>query len=82
MEEKFAVPAIDSAVPGVEVPTPSRPLLSIVRALIDDVAKVEGEAVATYKELPMLLNVHLSDVNEASPRASWGPVEEATCRAH
>ncbi len=63
--------------PGVDVPTPTNPFVSIVSAVMEDVANVLGLAVATYKLPLMLLNVHGFEVSEPSARASCGPVDDA-----
>ncbi len=62
------------------MPTPTLPFRLMERAVIEDVAKVEGDAVATYKLPLMLLNVHGFEVKEVSESASCGPVDEARCK--
>ena len=42
---KFAEPPIENLLPGVEVPTPTLPFVSMVSAGVDEVAKVDGEDV-------------------------------------
>ena len=42
---KFADPCTEKREPGVEVPTPTRPLLEITSAGVEEVANDEGEEV-------------------------------------
>ena len=44
---KFTTPFTENMEPGVDVPTPTFPLVSIVRAGVVDVANVLGLEVAT-----------------------------------
>jgi hypothetical protein len=71
--------ALDS---GVEVPIPIAPSVLMVSAVSVDVAKVDGDAVAT-KRLPLIdRNVHGFDVRLVSASASCGPVDDAIWRDH
>ena len=60
---------------GVVVPIPTFPFTSIVRALMDEVAKVVGDEVAIYSAPPMERKVHGVSVS-APESASCGCVVE------
>ena len=77
---KLAMPLIARSEPGVEVPMPTLPLISIVSAVAEEVAKVAGEEVARYRRPPAFLNVQWLEEAEPSERASWGALEEASWR--
>ena len=75
---KFAIPPIEKTVPGVEVPIPTRPLLSIVSAANVDVANVDGDDVARNNAPAIERNVHGVDVSDPSLSASCGRVDDAS----
>jgi hypothetical protein len=59
-------------------PTDTRPELpSIEKALLVDVANVDGEDVARYSTPPAFLKLQWLEVSEPSERVSCGAVEEA-----
>ena len=77
---KFATPLIENKLPGVVVPTPTRPLVSMVKAAVVEVASASLE-VPTYKLPPMLLKSQCLRfaLAEASVSANDGR-GPATCR--
>lgn len=76
-----APPATLNRATGDAVPIPTNPLASIVNAVADDVAKVDGDEVATNKFPFTERNVHAFCVSEPSESASCGAVDEAMLSA-
>src|SRR3989344_6324263 len=79
---KLATPLMEKSEPGVEDAMPTLPFVSIVSAVTDDVANVDGEDVAIYKFPAAERNVHGLLVDEPSKSASCGPVDDAAVSDH
>jgi len=71
------MPLTENRLPGVEVPMPKFPLLSITRAGVVEVANVEGDVVAKYRVLDIERMVHALLVPVVSKRANCGAVDDA-----
>ena len=54
----------------------------MVSAVTEEVANVDGDAVAMYRLPLMERKVHGLDVSDVSESASCGPVEDAIWRDH